>query len=207
MNSLPPLSLPRFHVNELSRPHKAKNASVQTREPEQDFADVAEQVEIEAEPEHTAPPAPELPVAPMLPEIDTGAILNSLDAAKADLERAALTHSQTLVADFLRAAFPELCEQFLAEEVMLTLTKMAPNEIEKLVIKVPEAFEASFQRALQSAPETSDTYELQVVNGRDDITIDVDWKTGGLQFDMQQFLESSQTRLNGSNQTQEGHNV
>lgn len=207
MNSLPPLSLPRFHVNELSRPQKAKNASVQSHAPEQDFAEAAEQVEVAVEQESAAPAEPELPIAPILPEIDTGAILNGLNAAKADLERAALTHSQTLVADFLRSAFPELCERFLAEDIMLTLSQMAPSEIEKLVIKVPEAFEASFQRALQSAPELSETYELQAIAGRDDIIIDVDWKTGGLQFDMQQFLESSLTRLSGSNQTQEGHNV
>lgn len=180
---------------------------MQTHTQEQNFAAAQEQVEAAPEPEMEAPPAPELPVAPMLPEIDTGAILNSLETAKTDLERAALGHSQNLVADFLRAAFPALCDQFLAEEVMQTLTQMAPNEIEKLVIKVPEAFEASFQRALQSVPEMNETYELQVAHGREDIAIDVDWQTGGLQFDMQQFLESSLARMSGPNQTQEGHNV
>ena len=208
MNSLPPLSLPRFHVNELSRPHKAKNASVQTHVPEQDFEAVQEEIAAVPEPEQEAVSAqPELPVAPMLPEIDTGAILNSLETAKVDLERAALAHSQHLVSEFLQAAFPALCEQFLADEVMQALTRMAPNEIEKLVINVPEAFEPSFQRAFQGAPQFNEVFELKVMPDRDDIAIEVDWQTGGLQFDMQQFLESSLVRLSGPNQTQEGHNV
>ena len=208
MNSLPPLSLPRFHVNELSRPHKAKNASVQAQTQEQAFsAPPEEQQESLTEQELEATPVSDIPVAPILPEIDTGAILNSLETAKAGLERQALTHSQTRIMDFLQTAFPSLCEAFLAEEVTRTLSKMAPSEINTLVIKVPEAFEAAFQRVLQSAPEMSERYALEVIPGREEILIDVDWQSGGLQFDMQHFLESSLARLSGSNQTQEGHNV
>ena len=207
MNSLPPLSLPRFHVNELSRPHKAKNASVQTQTSEQEFAVAADEGELPTEPQPETAPAPEMPAAPILPEIDTGAILNSLEAAKVGLERHALTHSHTLITDFLQAAFPSLCEAFLAEEVTRTLSTMAPSEIKTLVIKVPEAFEPAFQRALQSAPEMNELYALEVVPGHEEILIDVDWQSGGLQFDMQHFLESSLARLSGSNQTQEGHNV
>ena len=207
MNSLPPLSLPRFHVNELSRPRKAKQASVHAETSEQAFSAAPEEQEIPSEPQLEPSVAPEMPVAPILPEIDTGAILNSLEAAKAGLERHAVTHSQTLITDFLQTAFPSLCEAFLAEEVTRALNKMAPSEIKTLVIKVPEAFEPAFQRALQAAPEIRELCALEVIPGRDEILIDVDWQSGGLQFDMQHFLESSLARLSGSNQTQEGHNV
>ena len=207
MNSLPPLSLPRFHVNELSRPHKTASQTVQTAVPEEDFAAVAEDPVAEPETESDAHSEPEMPVAPLLPEIDTGAILNSLEAAKAGLEQTALLHAQQWVAEFMKAAFPALCDAFLAEEVTRATTAMAPNAIEKLIVKIPQNFEASFQRALQASPELSEICELQTHANLEEIVIDVDWQSGGMQFDMQQFLDSSLARLTGLSPTQEGHNV
>lgn len=207
MNSLPPLSLPRFHVNELSRTHKSVSKSVQTTVREEDFAAVTEETADAIPPEPEALPEPEAPTAPLLPEVDTGAILKSLEAAKADLEQTALMHSQQMISEFLKAGFPALCDALLAEEVVRATTAMAPDEITKLVVKVPPPFEPSFQRALQASPELSEVFELQPNPGVEDIIIDVDWQSGGLQFDMQQFLESSLARLAGLSPTQEGHNV
>ena len=207
MNSLPPLALPRFHVNELSRTHKTASRTVQSTVPEEDFNAVAQAPEAEPEIEQDARPEPEMPVAPLLPEIDTGAILNSLEAAKAGLEQAALLYAQQWVAEFMKASFPALCDAFLAEEVSRATAAMAPNEIEKLIVKVPQTFEGAFQRALQASPQLSEICELQTHANLEEIVIDVDWQSGGMQFDMQQFLDSSLARLTGLSPTQEGHNV
>ncbi len=207
MSNLPPLSLPRFHVNELSRPRPTKSGGLEPSQPEQDFVVESDEPQVQSEPELEAQPEPDLPPVAMLPEIDTGAILNSLEAAKAGLERTALVHSQQLVSEFLKAAFPALTEAFLAEEVRRAVEAMAPSNIERLLIKVPEAYEAAFQRTLQTSPELSQVWMLEVHANADAILIDVDWQSGGLNFDMQQFLDSSLARLAGPNHTQEGHNV
>ena len=207
MNSLTPLSLPRFHVNALTPTKKDKTTRADTPAPEQGF-DLPDQ---EPEPEVTAeaelPAAMEAPNAPLLPEIDTGMILNSLEAAVAGLERTALAHSQKLVAEFLQAAFPKLCESLLADEVAHAAQDMAPNEIERLVVKIPPAYEQSFQRAVQASPKMSEICELETFGSGEQIIIDVSWNSGGLNFNMDQFLESSLGRLSGPTQLHEGQDV
>lgn len=206
MSSLPPLALPRFHVNALSQTHKGQTAPAQTLPEEKDFAAISpEDQELSAD-DDAASDVLEAPVAPP-PEIDTGTILNSLETAISGLQREALTHSQNLVAEFLRAAFPNLCEALLADEIVRATNAMAPNEIERLVLKVPAAFEAAFQRVVNASPEMNEICDLQTLNHGDDIIVDVDWRTGGLQFDMNQFLESSLARLAGPTHAHEGHNV
>ncbi|MEM7458658.1 MAG: hypothetical protein AAF331_04260 [Pseudomonadota bacterium] len=206
MNSLPPLSLPRFHVNALKQTHKDQTTATPGLTPEDGFdmphGDPA--TDLEAEPEHRDDAIE--PTAAMPPEIDTGMILNSLETALAGLERTALGHSQTLVSDFLRAAFPTLCDAFLADEITAATKAMAPNEVERLTVKVPAAFEAAFQRAIQGSPKMSEICELQA-HADGPIVIDVDWRTGGLQFDMEHFLDSSLARLTEPTHTHEGQNV
>jgi len=206
MSSLPPLTLPRFHVNALSQAHKKQATQAQNQSAEKDFASSPDEQEVSSDAEAASDPVEAL-IAPPPPEIDTGTILNSLEIAVTGLQKDALTHSQALVAEFLRAAFPNLCEAFLADEVMRTTSAMAPNEIERLVLKVPPAFESAFQRAVQASPEMTEICELQTHGQGEDIIVDVDWRTGGLHFDMNQFLESSLARLAGPTHAQEGHNV
>jgi len=206
MSSLPPLALPRFHVNALSQTHKKQTAQAQNLPADKDFAISQDDQELPADAEG-ASVIVETTVAPPPPEIDTGTILNSLETAISGLEKDALTHSQALVAEFLRAAFPNLCEAFLADEVMRATSAMAPNEIERLVLKVPVAFENAFQRAVQASPDMTKICELQTHGHGEDIIVDVDWRTGGLHFDMNQFLESSLARLAGPTHAHEGHNV
>ena len=122
MSSLPPLALPRFHVNALSQTHKSQTAPAQTLPDENDFALPPEDQERSAEAE-ASPDLPDAPLAPP-PEIDTGTILNSLETAISALQKDALTHSQTLVAEFLRAAFPNLCEALLADEIVRATNAM-----------------------------------------------------------------------------------
>ena len=206
MNSLPPLSLPRFHVNALTPAKKDKAAAAHANVTEQSF-DVPDQ---EPEPETVEAEtsvAMDVPAAPLLPEIDTGMILNSLEAAVAGLERTAMAHAQQLVAEFLQAAFPKLCETFLADEVANAAEDMAPNGIERLVVKVPPKFEQSFQRAVQASPRMSELCELETFGTDEQIIIDVSWDTGGLNFNMDQFLESSLGHLSGPTQLQEGQDV
>lgn len=206
MNSLPPLSLPRFHVNALSQSHKKQTSQSENLPAEKDFQVASDDQPSPEDPEAESDPIEAL-LAPPPPEIDTGTILNSLEAAVSGLQKEALTHSQTLVGEFLRAAFPNLCEAFLADEVMQATNAMMPNEIGRLVLKVPAAFEPAFQRALQASPEMTAICELQTHGHGDDIIVDVDWRTGGLHFDMNQFLESSLARLAGPTHAHEGHNV
>ena len=206
MNSLPPLSLPRFHVNALKQPQKGQTAATPGLPPEAGF-DLANEAPV-VEPEIDGAPPEDTPesMAAMPPEIDTGMILNSLEAAVSGLERAALNHSQTMVSDFLRAAFPKLCEAFLAEEITTAANAIAPRDIARLNVTVPAAFEASFQRAIQASPRMTEICELQTqTDGL--IIVDVDWGTGGLNFNMDQFLEASLARLNGPTFTQEGQDV
>lgn len=206
MNSLPPLSLPRFHVNALKQPHKDQTAATPGLPPEDGFDMPNEAPAAETEAEVVQDEALTEPAIAMPPEIDTGMILNSLEAALSGLERTALVHSQSLVSDFLRAAFPKLCDSFLADEITAATQAMAPNEIERLNVHVPAAFEAAFQRAIQTSPRMTEICELQT-QPDGPIIVDVDWGTGGLQFDMDQFLNASLARMTGPAQTQEGQNV
>ena len=208
MSSLPPLTLPKFHVNALSQTHKDSGAVEAPISEDASFSAAADQDEATPDGfEEDVAAEPEMPVAPMLPEIDTGAILNSLQQTKSALEHTALMHSQTLVLEFLQSAFPQLCETLLASEVMHATQNMAPNEVQRLTLNVPDKFEASFQRAVQASPEMNEICDIRSTGDGDDISIDVDWQTGGLNFDMDQFLDSSLARLAGPNQSQEGHNV
>lgn len=206
MSSLPPLTLPRFHVNALSQSHKKQMAQTENLPAEKDFQVASDDQPSPDEVEAASDPI-EAPLTSPPPEIDTGTILNSIEAAVAGLQKEALTHSQALVGEFLRAAFPNLCEAFLADEVMQATRAMMPNEIERLLLKVPAAFEPAFQRAVQASPEMTAICELQTHGHGDDIIVDVDWRTGGLHFDMNQFLESSLARLAGPTHAHEGHNV
>lgn len=207
MSSLPSLALPRFHVNELPSTSKNLGRALRSEVEEETFAIPVEEDPAEQEPEHEAQAAPAPPPEALLPEIDTGTILKSLEDAKAALERTALLHSRQLVSDFILAAFPSLSASFLAEEVLQTTNAMTPPEIERLVLTVPNAYEASFQTAIQASPEMRERCDVQTQTDGDEILIDVDWQTGGLHFDLQQFLESSMARLSGPTQIQEGHNV
>ena len=208
MNSLPPLSLPRFHVNKLSQAQKEQSASAQAALAGDSFEMPSEET---PEPEMDASseaPVAEAPLAPpMPPEIDTGVILNRLEAAVDGLERSALNHSQKIVSDFLRAAFPRLVESFLAEEVAAAIDAMAPSQVETLTLSVPSAFEASFQQAIQASPHLAQISDVRTHGDTENILVDIDWAKGGLQFDMSQFLESSLGRLTGPTPNHEGHNV
>ncbi|MEO1662887.1 MAG: hypothetical protein AAFR51_18000 [Pseudomonadota bacterium] len=207
MSSLPPLSLPKFHVNALSQTHKDA-AKVEPSIPDEPgFSAASDEDQADAALAQETPPEPEMPMAPILPEIDTGAILNSLEQAKAGLERSALLHSQALVSEFLQSAFPKLCEVLLADEVMQATQSMAPTDIQRLILNVPDKFEASFQRAVQASPEMNEICDIRASGDGEAISIDVDWQTGGLSFDMDQFLDSSLAHLAGPNQSQEGHDV
>lgn len=206
MNSLPPLSLPRFHVNALSQARNDKTTAMPGLRPEDEFDVPSELPSDELDSDADQPAETPEPVAAMPQEIDTGEILNSLEAAIAGLERTALTHSQAIVSEFLRAAFPKLCECFLAEEVAAATNAMSPSDIERLSVIVPAAFEPSFQRAIHASSRMTEICDLQT---RPDgpILVDVDWGAGGLQFDMDQFFEASLARLSGSVFTQEGQDV
>ncbi|MEO1188207.1 MAG: hypothetical protein AAFW60_03965 [Pseudomonadota bacterium] len=83
---------------------------------------------------------------------------------------------------------------------------MAPSEVERLNVQVPAAFEAAFQRAIQSSPRMTEICELRT-QPDGPIVVDVDWGNGGLQFDMDHFLNSSLGRMTGPDQTHEGQNV
>ena len=198
MNSLPPLSLPRFHVNALAPTPKGRRAIVG-----QPSSDAEFDAELEAQADQPAAPQDaeesiDVPIAPLQPEIDTGTILQSLEAQVDGLQRAAVAKVTELTRDFIETAFPHLAEAFLAEEITRELAKTAPPEIEKLVLKVPTQFGVSFQNAIQASPRLSEICELQTLDAATEIFVDADWQTGGLQFDMQRFVESSLARMSGS---------
>ncbi|MEL6665095.1 MAG: hypothetical protein AAFQ24_03090 [Pseudomonadota bacterium] len=198
MNSLPPLSLPRFHVNALAPAPKDRNLLVGERGNEGAFDAELEaqlaQTEDEAE---EAVEAVEVAPAPIQPEIDTGTILQSLEAQLDGLQQVAAARAAELTRDFIASAFPRLAEAFLAEEVMRELETTAPPAIEKVVLKVPTQFGVSFQNAVQASPRLSEICELQMLDAAEEIYVDADWQTGGLQFDVQRFVESSLARMSG----------
>ena len=73
MNSLPPLSLPRFHVNALAPAPKDRNLLVGERGSEGAFDAELEAQLAQAEDEaEEVGDAVEVPAAPLQPEIDTG---------------------------------------------------------------------------------------------------------------------------------------
>lgn len=196
MNSLTPLALPRFHVNALAATPKGQNAPLG-----QDAG--APAFEAEAQLEHadgetdTIDDAAEMTLPPLPSEIDTGAILQSLESLVSGLEHQAAEHANQAVTEFIQAAFPRLAEAFLAEEVMRELAETAPPQIEKLSIKVPTQLGVSFQTAVQASPRLNEICDLQMQDGSTDMLVDADWQTGGLQFDLQRFFESSLARMAG----------
>lgn len=208
MSSIHPLTLPKFHVSGVSQTLKDQSPPAPNRPREEAFGqaknDPLTEPELAAEQAESAMPEP-APIQ-MPPEIDTGMILNGLAEAVGTLERVALQHSEALVSEFLRSAFPKLCETLLAEEVSQAINSMSPKKVEKLILSVPLAFESAFQRTVQSSPDLQKICEIHPIAG-DRIEIDVDWQTGGLHFDLDQFLESSLVRLNGLSHTQEGQDV
>lgn len=199
MNSLPPLSLPRFHVNALAPAPKDRNLLVGERGSEGAFDAELEAQLAQAEDEaEEVVDAVEVPAAPLQPEIDTGTILQSLEAQLDGLQQVAAARAAELTRDFIASAFPRLADAFLAEEVMRELETTAPPTIEKVVLKVPTQFGVSFQNAVQASPRLSEICELQMLDAATEIYVDADWQTGGLQFDVQRFVESSLTRMSGS---------
>lgn len=140
----------------------------------------------------------EAPAVPIQPEIDTGTILQSLEAQLDGLQKVAAARAADLTRDFIAAAFPRLADAFLAEEVVRELEATAPPAIEKLVLKVPTQFGVSFQNAVQASPRLNEICELQMLDAATEIHVDADWQTGGLQFDVQRFVESSLARMSGS---------
>ena len=199
MNSLPPLSLPRFHVNALAPAPKDRNLLVGERGSEGAFdAELEEQLAQAEDDAEEAIEAVEVPATPIQPEIDTGTILQSLEAQLDGLQQVAAARAAELTRDFITSAFPRLAEAFLAEEVMRELETTAPPAIEKIVLKVPTQFGVSFQNAVQASPRLSEMCELQMLDAAAEIHVDADWQTGGLQFDVQRFVESSLARMSGS---------
>lgn len=199
MNSLPPLSLPRFHVNALAPALTDRNVLVGERGSDGAFdAELEAQLaQAEGDAEETVQAA-DAPAAPIQPEIDTGTILQSLEAQLDGLQQVAAARAAEMTRDFIAAAFPRLAEAFLAEEVMRELEATAPPAIEKVVLKVPTQFGVSFQNAVQASPRLSEICELQMLDAATEIHVDADWQTGGLQFDVQRFVESSLARMSGS---------
>jgi hypothetical protein len=199
MNSLPPLSLPRFHVNALAPTPKGRRAIIGQPSSDAEFdAELEAQSAQTDEPQDAGEESIEVPIAPLQPEIDTGTILQSLEAQVEELQRTAAAKITELTRDFIETAFPHLAEAFLAEEITRELAETAPPEIEKLVLKVPTQFGVSFQNAIQASPRLSEICELQLLDAATEIFVDADWQTGGLQFDMQRFVESSLARMSGS---------
>ncbi len=199
MNSLPPLSLPRFHVNALAPALKDRKVLVGERGSDGAFDAELEAQLAQAEGDaEEAVQAVDVPAAPIQPEIDTGTILQSLEAQLDGLQQVAAARAAEMTRDFIAAAFPRLAEAFLAEEVMRELEATAPPAIEKVVLKVPTQFGVSFQNAVQASPRLSEICELQMLDATTEIHVDADWQTGGLQFDVQRFVESSLARMSGS---------
>ena len=199
MNSLPPLSLPRFHVNALAPTRKERNALVGEGASDGDFdAELDAQMALPADDAEETVEAVEVPVPSIQPEIDTGTIMQSLEAQLDGLQKVAAIRATELTRDFITAAFPRLADAFLAEEVLRELAATAPPEIEKLVLKVPTQFGVSFQNAVQASPRLSEICELQMLDAATEIHVDADWQTGGLQFDVERFVESSLARMSGA---------
>ena len=199
MNSLPPLSLPRFHVNALAPAPKDRNLLVGERGSEGAFdAELEEQLAQAEDDAEEAIEAVEVLATPIQPESDTGTILQSLEAQLDGLQQVAAARAAELTRDFITSAFPRLAEAFLAEEVMRELETTAPPAIEKIVLKVPTQFGVSFQNAVQASPRLSEICELQMLDAATEIHVNADWQTGGLQFDVQRFVESSLARMSGS---------
>jgi len=198
MNRLSPLTLPRFDVKALSRAARTHEAHTQAPEGQSDYVpQEPQQAASEAPPEEALAPDLQAPVIPEPDPIDTGTLLASLESSVAEMERKALHTCHEALAEFLATAFPRLNEAFLAEEVITAMQSMAPPQIEKLNVRIPSTLEASFRQSLQNSDRLAEVCELHPTDTPDQILVDVDWREGGVQFDMDQFLNSSLGRLSG----------
>lgn len=201
MSRLSPLTLPRFDVKALARTVRAHEAHTDTPDPQSGFGAEPAPEPDQVEPEESLPETLQAPVIPELPPVDTGTLLAGLERSMLEVERTALANCQQAVADFLGAAFPRLNEAFLAEEIALAMRTLVPPKVERLNLRVPETLEASFRQIVQSSETLAGKCDVQASSARDEITVDVDWGDGGLQFDMDQFLNSSLGRMTGQQHT------
>ena len=201
MNRLSPLTLPRFDVKALSRTARTHQSHTEAPQGQSEYSD--EPVVAEADPQQEQPFPPDLqaPLTPKPDPVDTGVLLASLEASVAEMERSAVVTCHQALADFFASAFPRLNEAFLATEITTALESMAPPQIEKLNLRIPSTLEASFRQALQNSARLSEVCELHPVDSPTEMVVDVDWRDGGLQFDMDQFLNSTLGRLSGLQNT------
>ncbi len=112
-----------------------------------------------------------------------------------------MTMCHQAIAGFFASAFPRLNEAFLAAEVSKAMEAVAQPKVERLTLQVPSTLEASFQQALQASTRFSANCDLKSIDSPDRMLVDVDWGEGGLQFDMDQFLNSSLGHLSGAHNT------
>jgi len=203
MNRLSPLTLPRFDVKALSRTARTLEAHTQAPEGQSDFVPEPETEASPDTPAEAQQAAPDLQ-SPIIPEpepVDTGVLLASLESSLVELERAAVATCHQALADFFTSAFPRLNEAFLAAEITKALEAVTPPQLERLTVHVPSTLEASFRNALQASAALSEVCELQPTEHPDKMFVDASWGDGGLQFDMDQFLNSSLGRLSGLHNT------
>lgn len=197
MSKLSPLSLPRFDAKALARTTQARQAYPGTQETLPEPAGTSLQGEGGAPHPGSDGLNSQAPVVPETPQIDTGVLLASLEKSVGEMEHAAMVQCHQAIAEFLNAAFPRLVEAFLAEEVAMALQTLAPPNVEKLNLRVPAELKAPFQRSVENAPRLSEICEIHSIDAHDKVIVDVDWSTGGVRFDMDQFLNSSLGRLSG----------
>lgn len=197
MSKLSPLSLPRFDAKALARTTQARQAYPGTQETLPETAGTPLQGDDGAPHPGSDGQKLQSQVLPETPQIDTGVLLASLEKSVGEMEHTAMVQCHQAIAEFLNAAFPRLVEAFLAEEVALALQTLAPPNVEKLKIHVPAELKAPFQRSMENAPRLSEISEIHPIDALDKVIVDVDWSTGGVRFDMDQFLNSSLGRLSG----------
>lgn len=198
MSKLSPLSLPRFDAKALARTTQARQAYPGTQETLPETAGAPLQGDGEAANMGAGGDSGAQGQAlPETPQVDTGVLLASLEKSVGEMEHAATVQCHQAIAEFLNAAFPRLVEAFLAEEVALALQTLAPPNVEKLNIHVPAELKAPFQRSMENVPRLSEICEIHPIDAHDKVIVDVDWSTGGVRFDMDQFLNSSLGRLSG----------
>lgn len=199
MSKLSPLSLPRFDAKALARTTQARQAYPGTQEtlPERAGTPPGDGEASGAGAEAGEEFAPPTQTLPDKPQVDTAVLLASLEKSIAELQHSATVQCHQAIAEFLNAAFPRLVDAFLAEEVAMALQTLAPPNVEKLNIRVPAELKAPFQRSVENAPHLSQICEIHPTDMQDKVLVDVDWSTGGVRFDMDQFLNSSLGRLSG----------
>ena len=198
MNRLSPLTLPRFDVKALSRTAQSRESHMESPEGQSDYApEPSAEPAIDTPEQSLAAPDLQVPVVPEPDPVDTGVLLASLEVSLAEMEKSATEVCRQALSEFLTAAFPRLNEAFLAAEVAAALETMAPPQVERLNLKIPSTLEASFRHSLQNSQRLSEVCELQPAGAADEMRVEVDWRDGGLLFDMDKFLNSSLGRLSG----------